>query len=361
MRIFFIGSFSKSKGRSGNLVPIAACDLGYECANRRWGVIVGSDTENTADHYVIDGVLRSAKENTSISNLQIEIHRPRDPDNPSYFLQRDIPENVRIYYNFYDNETPWQDGQHTSRTAKEKYLWAGAHAAAISASDAMITLGGRLHTQRAADLAKAIGIPVVPIGISGGQSEILFESERSGFTDIIKRQPSLDYSQGEWSADIASIVLDFVVASTQRSLGARSEPASMTGGVQGHTYFLSYSKENKLECDQIELLLRRENRKVLRDESDIPLGSQLDSRIRNLIASCDTFVALLSNSYRGSPWCMAEFECAHSLSSIRKVIVLVGSDSATDGLTTTWAHGKSWDQKRLAVSDLIRGEQSRDV
>lgn len=129
----------------------------------------------------------------------------------------------------------------------------------------------------------------MPIGTSGGQSEILFESERSGFTDIIKRQPSLDYSQGEWSAARACIVLDFVLASATRSLGARSEPASLTGGVQGHIYFLSYSRENKLDCDQIELLLRRENRKVLRDESDIPLGAQLDSRIQKLIASCHRF------------------------------------------------------------------------
>jgi hypothetical protein len=224
MRIFFIGSFSKNKTKSGKLVQIAAADLGYECAKRRWGVIIGSDTENTADHYIIDGVLRYARENKNVSNLQIEIHRPKDPDNPRYSLIRDIPDNVRTYYNFYDNETSWQDGLYTSGAAKEKYLWAGAHAAAISASDAMITLGGGLHTQRAADLAKAIGIPVVPIGNSGGQSEILFESERSGFTDIIKRQPSLDYSQGEWSAARACIVLDFVLASATRSLGARSEP-----------------------------------------------------------------------------------------------------------------------------------------
>jgi hypothetical protein len=110
----------------------------------------------------------------------------------------------------------------------------------------------------------------------------------------------------------------------------------------------------------MELLLRRENRKVLRDETEIPLGAELDSRIQNLIASCDTFVALMSNSYRGSSWCMAEYKSAHSVPKIRRVAVLVGSNASTAGLSSNWAEGRSWVDKQLAVSNLIRGERSSE-
>ena len=206
---------------------------------------------------------------------------------------------LQVHKPHYPNQEDFQEGYYTTIAAKQRYIWAPAHAGAISSADAVITLGGGLHTKRAAALASAMGIPVVAIPQSGGESAVIFQDNVALFNRTIRQQPLLDYTAETWTQETASRALDYV-----KSLAKPRE---------GHRYFLSYSRENKTDCDQIELLLRRAGRNVVRDDIDLVPGAKLGDNIHSLISRCQTFLALASHSYQGSDWCQQELQHAWQL------------------------------------------------
>jgi FixJ family two-component response regulator len=81
---------------------------------------------------------------------------------------------------------------------------------------------------------------------------------------------------------------------------------------QPHSYFLSYSWKNSKIADHVELLLRRNNIKVLRDQVTIRAGGNIPESVKDMINNSETFLALWSNNYKNSRWCPREIEYADS-------------------------------------------------
>jgi hypothetical protein len=356
MRIFFVGSLgslTEDKSLSDKTLETAARDLGYGAAERGWTVLVGASTPNTADNFVITGLADYAGQHSSEKPV-LEVHRPRE--RTEYTDVDSIVGTLQVYKHFYENQEDFQDGYYTTTVAKQRYIWASAHAGAISTADAVITLGGGLHTKRAAALASAMGIPVVAIPQSGGESAVIFQDSVSIFRQTVRQQPSLDYTAEPWSKENVNRTFDYVEFLTRphRRDASSGEGEAISG--QEHNYFLSYSHENKADCDQIELLLRRRKRNVARDETGLKSGAKLDDNIRNLISRCQTFLALFSHSYRGSDWCKQELQHARTTPKLRVIPLLVGSLASISDSDLVWRDARDWGEKERTILKVVEEE-----
>lgn len=353
MRIFFIGSLAEDgSSESDKILMQAAFDLGFVAGEQECTVLLGSNTRNTADHYVIKGLVALKK------RVVLEVHRPRESKDYTD-LDSVAGALLTIVFRLYDYEGDFMQGQYTSPEAKRRYVWAAAHAGTISSADVVITLGGGLHTKRAAAMASAMGVPVVAIPQSGGESFIFFHDCISFYNAIVREKPELDYAGALWSIEKARSAMNqarFLAIGRKLEQGEEAKLSLP----KDHSYFLSYSRENKRECDQIELLLRRFKREVLRDETHIPPGAELNECIRAKISRSQTFLALFSHSYRGSNWCQQEIEYALPTIKARNgrlVALLVGSDTSLTLLPNLkWLDARGWGDKVNAINELIKTE-----
>jgi hypothetical protein len=83
---------------------------------------------------------------------------------------------------------------------------------------------------------------------------------------------------------------------------------------QPHSYFISYASdenENAKEADHIEALLYREGRAVGRDVNIIRQGERISDAIKKNINDSDTFLALWSQHYHNSDYCLSELRYAY--------------------------------------------------
>ena len=111
VKILFIGSIPGHKPESGQ-TPLpehealfaAARDLGKEAARTNNIVLIGSDSKNTIDYYIAQGVIDYCKENAT-EQRHIEIHRPNDSKSP---YSEDIPKNLLIDRQFYHQDSSHQ-------------------------------------------------------------------------------------------------------------------------------------------------------------------------------------------------------------------------------------------------------------
>lgn len=75
---------------------------------------------------------------------------------------------------------------------------------------------------------------------------------------------------------------------------------------EGEIYFLSYAHEDMAVADHLEVLLRRDGRLVLRDETFMESGCLVNSKIENQIRCSDTFISIYSENYAKSDFCLGE-------------------------------------------------------
>ena len=102
-----------------------------------------------------------------------------------------------------------------------------------------------------------------------------------------------------------------------------------------HRYFLSYSWQNKVEADQIELGLVRDGRTVGRDSKTLRAGADLNSSIRAQIAESNTLISLWSSGYSESDWATAELDYAMDLlrrGELQRVVLVYLDDTPVDNL-----------------------------
>ena len=104
-----------------------------------------------------------------------------------------------------------------------------------------------------------------------------------------------------------------------------------------------------------------QNRRIWRDETDLRAGKPLVSNLFSSIASADTFIAFISNSYLKSKFCMAELEKAiHRKISTGKlrVICLQLDDCEMPNIASTdlWINAPSRNELIIIVNKLIDEE-----
>jgi len=307
MKIFFLGSIpDKPIKKRGEIVTEAAnivnaCrQIGYSAAKHGHTVLLGSENINTIDLYIAEGVKRYCEEEGSHSAI-IEVHR-REGTIPIF---ADYPRNLRIDRIYYHGN--------------QQNKWTVAHVRVLESCDVMITLGGEKNTRAIGNLAADKEIPVIAIGSFGGSSNELYEGLKYIYKNKYNISANLHYLISEWKNDYSEEIIS--LAETINQINTRKQP---------HTYFISYSRLDCTIADHVELLLRRNNRIVFRDESDIEAGTRLSSAVTKLIENSDTFISIWSKNYTGSQWCLDELEFARNKKNIGERvqrIILVNTDN----------------------------------
>jgi hypothetical protein len=78
-------------------------------------------------------------------------------------------------------------------------------------------------------------------------------------------------------------------------------------------FFISYPRARPEEADFVEMVLRRRDYVVYRDERDFGPGQILQGEIDGYIHQATVFIALWCQEYACSPWCFDELELALEL------------------------------------------------
>jgi hypothetical protein len=133
----------------------AARALGSAIARHGHSVVIGSDSPNTVDLYIVEGM------NSRKGSHEVIVVRPES-------ISANDPEAPRREYPFVDGkEFPNIKFRHKLR----KSFWGVAHFQAIAEADCLIVLGGGDGTSLAGLSASALRKPVVAIPAFGGAAE----------------------------------------------------------------------------------------------------------------------------------------------------------------------------------------------
>jgi len=287
MKILFIGSTAYHVP-SQNKEPtpddkklFSACkELGYYASSRGHTILIGSDSKNTIDFHIMEGVLKflSEKPNKKVS---VEIHRPEGPK----AIYTDVPENLEISKIQYPESF--------------EHRWIVSHVRALDSCDVLITLGGGASTRLTGNIAADRQKPIISVGTFGGASYELYNKLIYHYKNSISDQSSISYLNSHWSKK-----------SAEKIIGLAESLAPQKISHQVHTYFISNSWDDSSIADHVELLLLRRNRHVKRDEMSIEPGTNLSDSIKILIQESDTYIGLWSKNFNNSDWCSGEHQYA---------------------------------------------------
>jgi len=194
MKIAIFGSWSETRKKWGLRGTkeefIEACMMiGRRIAYYGHTIIVGSSSPNTADRYVVEGVIKEAK-NINIRHPVINILRPSDNLHPFNELVKKYPKIFGAYL-------------------KTQSFWEGAHLIAIREADAVLTIGGGKGTYLAGLSSIIARKRLVPIGSFGGSSEkILQILER--MTSEIEQKNKIRRLNTPWNDQIIDISFELL-------------------------------------------------------------------------------------------------------------------------------------------------------
>lgn len=158
MKIAIFGSWSRDRKRWGlrgskQEFTEACSSIGRKLAHYGHSIIVGSSSPNTADRYVVNGVIEEAK-NANVRFPLIRVLRPDDEWRPFDELAGKYPH----LFNFRPRTQEW---------------WQGAHLVGVGEADAILTIGGGGGTYLVGLASIIAKKTLVPIGSFGGTSEKL--------------------------------------------------------------------------------------------------------------------------------------------------------------------------------------------
>lgn len=339
-RIFFIGSIPEHIPGESKL-DIDKCDelcragieLGRESVRRGHKLILGSDSINTIDKYVMDGVFEYCKD--SQNKAYVEIHRPQN----SRAIYTDVPDNVEISRVDYDSDT------------ESKLKWIVSHVRALDSCDVVILLGGGASTKLIGNIAADRQIPVLAVPNFGGSAENVYEKLKYYYRNLFSD-----------NSDISVLTQSWNTSSAEKIVGLAETIRSKKRGREKHSYFISYSWSDMGESDHLEIVLLRNHRIVNRDERSLNPGEDLDDGVRLLIEESDTFIGLYSENFKNSSWCPSELAYAQRRNQNGKNpkrIVLISLDGTDVPITYEGKLkllGGSRSERELSVLRLIREE-----
>jgi hypothetical protein len=178
------------------------------------------------------------------------------------------------------------------------HAWLLAQLSAMEASHAVVAVGGKLSGPMSflLPLAEARRKVLLPFRFLEGAAAGCFERQRYALADRLHEE--LNALSDPEGIGRAGDLLDRLAAERTVKPHAGREPK----------FFISYAKARPKEADFIEMILRRRNLIVFRDDRDFVPGSAVEAEIDNYIEQADVFIALWCNEYACSPWCFDELE-----------------------------------------------------
>lgn len=147
MKVLVVGSMHFHGAEEVRQTLEAACrELGAVLAQRGHTVIVGSESKNTADRFVVEGAIGIS------DHTRIIVYRPDDDARPPFAAERDSHRHVRFTY----RRSPGD--------------WSAGRVYTLWEADVVILIGGGRGTAQTGYSAPVLQKPVLPISSFGGTS-----------------------------------------------------------------------------------------------------------------------------------------------------------------------------------------------
>lgn len=283
----------------------------------------------------MDGVKKYCEEDGN-NKASVEVHRPES----SKAIYADVPSNLKV--------------SRISYHADPNDKWIVSHVRALDSCDVLIALAGGKNTNIIGNLAAEKEIPVLTVGNFGGSAADLYEKLKYIYKNKYDISQGLQYLTNKWEDWFADEIIGLAEALTRTKVK-----------LQPHSYFISYSWDDCAFADHIEVLLRRNNRVVFRDESNIESGKRISSAVSVLIDNSDTLIAIWSKNYSRSQWCMDELEFARkkqvqSQKQKLRRIALIAMDEQQPPIHFTdplYIIGKDRPLRELGIKKLLEEEK----
>lgn len=328
MRILVAGSKRSIKDdqRIHSWFDDLAASIGHFIADTGHTLLLESDEEITFDYHALHGALKASE------SVDVEVHRLRSLKRAYKHLRA---ANLRqIGY-----------GDPPVRLKKEdRRLW--ARVGAVAASDVVLIMGGATGTETFGSAATDLRVPLVAIPEFKGAALDWFDR----CVVCYQQQPELQdllgaVEQPSKTPDSAEAIVQFAELLAKK-----------------HGYFLGYAHEDREAADHLEVLLRRNNRVVFRDEARLRFGDVFERDIEQQLRRSDTYVGLWSRSFAASEWCEKELNWALKLQLKRRrprrvhLVLLDDTPLPNDYSSVLHAPGKDRDAQVSSVHRILDQE-----
>lgn len=209
---------------------------------------------------------------------------------------------------------PQQPPSDESNEDARRHAWLLCQLTAMERCNLILAVGGKLTGPMSLLLllAESKRKSILPLRFLGGAAEKCFERKQYEMQDCLGagQIPLLSDPEVVYTLDA---LVNAVVNKTSKNLSKGTPP----------TFFLSYAKARPGDADFVEMVLRRRNLFVMRDDKDFSPGSPLPSEIRDYIHRADVFIAIWCKEYACSPWCFDELDLAIDRSRTGAQVVLL--------------------------------------
>lgn len=324
MKIFIVGSARELPEVKKREMESACYSLGSALAKDGHTLILGSDAQDTADAFVVDGVAAES----DASSCRIYVYRKRDTDHRPFGDRGFSSDVLRVRDDFLE------------QTA--------AHAKSVQDADVVLLIGGHQKTLAAGYVAHALDKPYLPILCFGGNSAELWPDFEARYR--LYRITDEEFEAVKWSCDPQAVVACCKkLEAAHRRLGnndlerrdmapaiAASEQVGKKPPVQAIRVFICHSSKDGSEAGRLIDLLRsalnltaKEIRCSSVDGYRLPAGASVAERLK-MEVHADVFVGLLSSQAMGSPW--AVLELGARWGSGRSLIPLLTRDTRASDL-----------------------------
>lgn len=289
MRVFVVGSIMEETQAEFTQFCLS---LGHAFASNKIEVMLCSPYPDSADCLIVSGF-----KNVRQKELGIEVYYPRLPKIENDWNQVITNAGVKNRVRSFPQEPPISSDRESL-----KYAWLFSQIQAMSNANYVIVLGGRLSgsSNFLVRIAEVQNKLIIPLPRFGGVGLQVFNRMQYQLTDYWGTLGVEIISSSERPDQL----LQMLCSGRNTNKGGRLRMS------QGLTFFISYSREKNADADFVEMVLRRRNQLVVRDENDIGSSEDIPNAIRENIAKSDVFVALWCKEYACSPWCFDELDIA---------------------------------------------------
>lgn len=193
MRTLIVGSIEFDAAEEEKSRWKAACfEIGKALAEAGHSLVVGSDTENTADHFVVYGANSATSKRTKVlvNRPEADVLEP-GPDRTPFAKAQSEKKLQRIDFNY----------------NRERGHWSANRVSQILASDAVIAIGGASGTLQTGYSAPLLGRPVLVIPHFGGAATKLWSQFAPDY-DRAGLKEKAAHLREEWTDSHAKLAVE---------------------------------------------------------------------------------------------------------------------------------------------------------
>lgn len=293
MRLFIIGSIVTESSITPAGFARFCNGFGERLAGKNITLVLCSPYPDSADYEIMRGIKKA--KNTKLS---IELYYPQTPEIENSWNDHleDLDQSIKLTK--FRQEAPAINDLNAF-----KYSWLFCQIQAIANVDFVVVIGGKIAGSsnfliRIADTKEK---EIIPLQKFGGVGASFFEKKRYQLLDSWGNEIMEQFYK---SADPKAIV-DIIVDKTQSK-----KSKIIKTNKKNLTFFISYPRDRPSEADFIEMILRRRNYIVFRDDTDISASEDVPNAIKENIHKADVFIAVWCKEYACSPWCFDELNIA---------------------------------------------------